>query len=644
MVRRPRVVRGDHVNTFYHNDPVRCAEAIVDSVGHEVVLAIPIGIGKPNHLVNALYRLAETDRRLSLKIFTGLTLVRPAYRSTLERRFVEPLLQRLFASYPDLHYVSALREGTLPRNIEVHEFFFQAGAFVSVPAAQQNYVSMNYSHVAEHLQRIGVNVLAQLVAPQPDGASKHVSLSSNPDVTLDLMPYIAGRRASGDPIVVAGELNSNLPYMPGQAEVARSDFDVLLEPNGSHYDLFAPPKEPVPLTDYAMALHAATLIKDGGTLQIGIGSFADALCHVLILRHTRNADFRALLQRLGSEGAATAEYGLFETGLYGCSEMLVDGFLHLREAGILRRHSPGPSGPGSEPGRSAAVHAGFFLGSQAFYRTLREMPRHELEEIAMTAISFTNELYGEEALKRLHRQDARFINTGLIASLLGAVSSDQLEDGRVISGVGGQHDFVSMAHALAGARSILAVRSTSRRGGRLNSNIVWHYGNTTVTRALRDIVVTEYGIADLRGRSDRDVIAAMLSVADASAQSRLRDAAIHAGKLEREFTVPDRARTNVEARIRTALEPARHSGLLPRFPFGTEMTAVEQRLIAPLALLKSASRLELARTIFAGASLAPPSADESEALQRMRLADPSTLKDRVLRAVVLGAIRRAGAG
>ena len=629
------------MSTLQHHDPARCAEAIVDRVGRELLLAIPIGIGKPNLLVNALYQLAEADRRLSLKIFTGLTLVRPAYRSTLEQRFVEPLLARLFASYPDLLYVQALREGRLPRNIEVHEFFFQAGAWMSLPQAQQSYVSMSYSHVAEHLTRVGTNVLAQLVAPQPDGGATHLSLSSNPDVALDLMPYIVERRRTGKPITVAGEINTNLPYMPGAAEVAQSEFDVLLEPTGRHYDLFAPPKEPVPLADYAMALHTATLIQDGGTLQIGIGSFADALTHVLILRHARNADFRALLTALGVELAPNADVAPFDRGLYGCSEMLVDGFVHLRKAGILRRRAPGPAKPDGTRGGEAVVHAGFFLGCQAFYRALSEMPRHELEEIGMTAISFTNELYGEEQLKRHHRRDARFVNTGLMATLLGAVSSDQLEDGRVVSGVGGQHDFVAMAHALADARSIIAVRSATRRAGKLASNIVWRYGNTTVPRQLRDIIVTEYGVADLRGKSDRDVVIAMLKVADSSAQPQLQHAATKAGKLEPDFILPVNARSNHAERIRAVLGPARRDGLLPSFPFGTEMTATEQTLIAPLGLLKSASRTELVRTILAGASFEKPGAEESAGLQRMGLHAPHTLKERVLRAVLLGAMRRS---
>ena len=145
---------------------------------------------------------------------------------------------------------------------------------------------------------------------------------------------------------------------------------MVLEAEPPHYDLFAPPKEPVSLADYAMALHAATLIKDGGTLQIGIGSFSDALAHALILRHTSNGEFRALLGRLGTPLPPDAELAPFTIGLYGCTEMLVDGFLALMRAGILRA----PRRAAAD-GREAVLHAGFFVGNQAFYRELREMPR-----------------------------------------------------------------------------------------------------------------------------------------------------------------------------------------------------------------------------------------------------------------------------
>ncbi len=142
-------------------------------------------------LVNALYGLAEADRSLRLRIFTGLTLVRPAYRTSLERRFVEPLLTRLFGSYPDVAYIAPLRSGGLPSNIEVTEFFLQAGAWTGNARVQQSYTSLNYSQVAAHLARIGANCFAQLVAPHPGGEPR-ISLSSNTDVTLDMRDYMLG--------------------------------------------------------------------------------------------------------------------------------------------------------------------------------------------------------------------------------------------------------------------------------------------------------------------------------------------------------------------------------------------------------------------------------------------------------------------
>ena len=622
------------VKPLQSDDPVKCAEAIIDRVGRHILLGVPIGIGKPNRLLNALYGLAEADQRITLEIFTGISLARPPARTELERRFVGPLLDRLFPTYPELLYVQALRQGRLPDNIELREFFLQAGAWLTNPAVQQSYTSLNYSHVAGHLMRVGTNAFAQLVAPDPHGDGARFSLSSNTDVTRDVASYVKLRRDTGQPVTFAGEVNTNLPYMPGEAEVDRSQFDILLE-GGQSFDLFAPPKEPVSLNDYAMALHAATLIPDGGTLQIGIGSFADAFTHALILRHTRNDEFQSLVARLGAPVNADAEVTPFVSGLYGCTEMLVDGFLALRRAGILKRRVP------MRDGRRVILHAGFFVGNRSFYRELREMPRAELEEIAMTAISFTNTLHGDSTLKRAHRQYARFVNTAMVATLMGAVSSDQLEDGRVVSGPGGQHDLVAMAHELDGARSIIAVRSTRLHNRKAVSNIVWRYANATVPRALRDIIVTEYGIADLKGKSDSDTIAEMLGVADSAFQPSLIQDAQRAGKLERAFEVPLHATANTAKRIEQALAPARRDGLLPVFPLGSDMTDIEQALLGPLQMLKSAHYASLVRTALAGIGRRP-SPRERAALDRLWLDRPQSLADRAFRALVLGALRQSG--
>ena len=91
----------------------------------------------------------------------------------------------------------------------------------------------------------------------------------------------------------------------------------------------------------------------------------------------------------------------------------------------------------------------------------------------------------------------------MMATLLGGVVSDGLEDGRVVTGVGGQYNFVAQAFALEGARSILTLEATRKARGRTQSNVRWSYGHVTIPRHLRDVVVTEYGIADLRGKAGR---------------------------------------------------------------------------------------------------------------------------------------------
>jgi hypothetical protein len=150
-----------------------------------------------------------------------------------------------------------------------------------------------------------------------------------------------------------------------------------------------------------------------------------------------------------------------------------------------------------------------------FYDKLRNLDAEAQSRICMTSVLRTNQLLQDPPLYMAQRRDARFINTGMMVSLSGAVTSDALEDGTVISGVGGQYNFVAMAHDLPGARSVLCIRATRHsHGDKVLSNIVPHYGHVTIPRHLRDIVVTEYGVADLRGQSDAEVIKRLLAVCD----------------------------------------------------------------------------------------------------------------------------------
>jgi hypothetical protein len=611
------------------SDPDAIADHIIREIGTSLVVGLPLGLGKANHIVNALYRRAAADRAIELTLFSALTLEKPKPSNLLERRFIVPVIDRLFGGYPDLAYAEALHAGALPPNIKIIEFFFLAGRWLHVPFAQQHYISANYTHAASYILERGLNVITQLVAKRiVDGVARY-SLSCNTDTTLDLLRARAEGRAS---FKLVGQVNSELPFMPGQGDLAADQFSAILDSRETEFPLFAPPAEPIGDTEYAIGLHAAGLVRDGGSLQIGIGQVGDALAQGLILRHRDNTRFHDIMKRLAPATSQRAELetGPFEKGLYGVSEMLFEAFLGLMEAGILSREVDG-----------VALHGAFFLGPKSFYRSLREMPPAQLARIQMMPVSFTNQLYGDEERKRRARLDARFVNNAMMATLMGAVISDGLDDGQVVSGVGGQYNFVAQAFALHGARSILTLEATRRTRAKLQSNIRWSYGHTTIPRHLRDIIVTEYGVADLRGKSDADVIAAMLAVADSRFQDGLARQAKDAGKLPKDFEIPAADRENFPERIATALKPARDAGLLPTFPFGTDFTDVEQRLIPALQLLQEAqsSPLRLPGLLWQGFVRQPDAADR-ECLARLGLDAPPTLAERAYRALVAAALTR----
>ncbi len=698
-----------------------CVEHTLQRVGKRVVLAAPLGLGKPVQLINAFYRRAAEDASLSLHIYTALSLERPPSGSGLESRLLAPVLDRVFADYEELAYMAPLRAGALPPNIQVSEFYFKAGAMKQVPEAQRHYISSNYTHAARDMVTQGANVVAQLVARRGD----EVSLSCNPDTTRQLARLLdeAGREC-----LFLGQVHDDLPFM-GRDAIAPPDlFDFVVDNRQYDRRLFSVPNARVPLADHATAIHAASLVVDGGTLQIGIGALGDAVADACILRQREPGAFGAMLDALGEGPASAGQHREgFTEGLYASTEMFVNGMLQLIEAGVIKRRVYDQlelqrglnSGAITEQadarllafcrergllprqldepalaqgqhwgwlpealtlqgsdlrlgaqslendldanqtreallaalaGQSlhhgCVLHGGFFLGPADFYQRLRTLPDAVGESICMTGVERTNQLIENVPLYTAQRRRARFINTGMMVSLSGAVASDGLEDGTVISGVGGQYNFVAMAHELPGARSILCIRSTRGAGRELQSNIVPHYGHTTIPRHLRDIVVTEYGIADLRGQEDAEVIKRLLAVADSRFQEELRQHAVAVGKLEPDYRIPERYRHNTPARLRRALEPFQRQGLLADFPFGCELTEIEQALAAALKPLPATLRSpggwwQLWRT---GAGSAGEREVLAPYLERLGLAAPESSRERLLAWLVAAQLRRCGIG
>ena len=697
-----------------------CVDEVIATLGTEIVLGAPLGLGKPNQLINAFFRRAKNDPSVRLTIYTALSLEKPAATNDLEARFLDPFIAHHFGDYVELDYMRALRQRELPPNVAVHEFYFRAGSMKNVASAQRNYISTNYTFVARDLFLRGVNVLVQLVAEKDVDGRRMLSLSGNTDVTLDLLPMLQRERARGRTILTIAQTHRDLPFMYNRAMVEPGYFDLIVRNPAYDTRLFATPNMPVSDLDFAVGFHVSTLIKDGGTLQIGIGALGDAIVHGCQLRHCANAEYRAIAAGLRVDerrAASVGGLGPFEEGLYGCSEMFVNGFMHLLRSGILKRqvvdeprlqrllnerrlscrvddrtletliaegivHAQLTSADvdflrywgilkpsvrlengwlladgqriraaldesenyqqvcrhalGERLAHGILMHGGFFLGPADFYQALRDMTREESEKIAMDSVRRINRL-SDADLQAAQRRDARFVNTGMMVTLGGAVVSDGLEDGQVVSGVGGQYNFVAQAHELEDARSIICLRATRGGGRHVASNIVFSYGHVTIPRHLRDIVVTEYGVADLRARSDEEIIKALLDVADSRFQEQLLAAAKRAGKIDSAYVVPEPYRDNLPERVQGEIARWRADGHFSAFPLGSDFTDQEVALATSLREIKALmdEPRTLIRSLIRAFTHGIDEAHAAPYLQRIGLDHPHTPKEVILQHLLL---------
>ena len=708
-----------------------CVDAILAAVGKDVKVGLALGLGKPVELVNALYARAKSDPSIRLTLLTALSLEKPVPGSRLEAAFLQPFLDRVFAGVPDLDYARDASAHRLPPNVRVLEFFFRPGSRLKHPEAQRDYISTNYTFAARDVFAQGCNVVLQSVARRQTGSGTRYSLSCNPDTGPELIALLRAAQQGGQRprIAVVAAVNEHLPYMALDAQVRPETFDLVLDDPRAQGALFSTPKTPVASADYAIGLYASSLVRDGGTLQIGIGSLGDAIVHALRLRHAHNADYCAALDALG----ATARHGdmiravggtaPFARGLYGATEMFVDGFWQLMRAGILTRRvydfwalqqlinedhcDPQRLDPsvldgfvrlgvrlirtqdfarlqhhgffrddvryenghivladgravlanvanpesrralaegalGSSLRRGVILHGGFFLGPRDFYAALREMSQDERDRICMTGVDKVNQLDLNPRLYREQRIHARFINTGMMATLNGAVVSDGLADGRVVSGVGGQYNFVAQAHQLPTGRSILMVRAVRvpEDGGEATSNLVTEYGHCTIPRHLRDVLITEYGIADLRAQTDAEVAKRLLCVADSRFQPRLLESLQAAGRIERGWRIPDAFRGNTPEALSAGLREASRAGHLPVFPFGSDFTEQELRLAGALKQVKArAASTPKWKLALKGVFGPQPAESQRADLARLGLDRPQSFEDKVARALLIEATR-----
>ena len=176
---------------------------------------------------------------------------------------------------------------------------------------------------------------------------------------------------------------------------------------------------------------------------------------------------------------------------------------------------------------------------------------------------------------------------------------------------------------------------TRKGGGGATSNVVFNYGHCTIPRHLRDIVITEYGIADLRSKCDADIAKALINIADSRFQEGLLAETKAAGKIEDGYQIPAAFRNNTPASLETRLAPLRRLGLFPTFPLGTDFEPQELQLIKALKAVKAqAVKLKWWEKLkYVGQSRDNPAvpAEAEPYLERVGLTAPNDIQDKVTR-------------
>jgi len=712
-----------------YNDVKKSCDVFLDYMnGEDINFAMPLALGKPVLFVNELYRRAKEDSTIKLNIVTALALERPGMKGEIEKRFLGPLVERVFGGTPEFDYMKDFRAGKLPKNVGIYEFFNKAGGYMNSPEAQRNHLNSNYTHVVRDGMDFGCNSFGELITCRRINGRMMYSMGCNTDISIEAIERINQKRKDGIKCMIVGEVNEQLPFMYGDAVREGKDYDILLHGPEFNYPLFGPPKDAVMPKDHAIGLYVSTLVKDGGTLQVGIGALGDAIASGLNMRQNENEEYKRVLQETGIYDKyknlidKIGGTDTFEQGLYGSSEMFVDAFMQLYKCGVLKRKvydnipimkllnagklasNKIPSNIiellikeegihpkltekdfnmlsefgilkdglkfkdgyilngkskisadfsvaknltavkaliGKELKQGKVILGAFFIGPRAFYNALNAMSEEERMLFGMSGVEKVNQLYGDEVLRTLQRKDGRFVNAGMMCNALGAITSDQLEDGRVVSGIGGQYNFVSMAHALPDGRLIMMIRSTRTEKGIVKSNINYTYGHCSIPKHLRDIIVTEYGIADVRGKSDSKIIEEILKITDSRFQDDIIKEAKLNGKLAPDFELAPEYRQNNPQKLDALLKPFQADGHFVAFPFGTDFTAEEIAIGGSLKVIKAKKKPAIIKGLIKEMFKTIPQHAEPY-LKRMNLDKPDTFKEKIMQKVVLSAMRTNG--
>lgn len=363
--------------------------------------------------------------------------------------------------------VAPYADPRFPSRFRHNALFIGANVRDAVHAGLADYTPVFLSEIPGLFRSGRLGVDAALITVSPPDRAGYVSLGISVDVVKSAV-------AAAD--VVLAEVNPAMPRTHGDSFVHVSEIDAFVACDGPLLELPQPVPDPV---SKEIARNVASLIPDGATLQLGIGEIPHALTPFLAAKH--------------------------DLGIH--TEMLSDGVVDLVEGGVVT-------------GRRKSIHQGkvvtsFCMGSRRLYDYVDDNPVFEF-----LGVDWVNDPF---VIAR--HDDMVAINSALQVDLTGQVCADSVGH-KFFSGIGGQADFIRGASRARGGKPIIAIRSTAEDDTVSRIVPVLSEGAGIVTsRGDVHYVVTEYGVANLYGRTVRERTLALISIAHPSFRQELLDAA-----------------------------------------------------------------------------------------------------------------------
>jgi 4-hydroxybutyrate CoA-transferase len=414
-----------------------------------------------------------------VKVEEAIAAIQSGHRLYLHSVAAAPqtLIGELMRQAPRLRNVEIVHmhtEGPAPyaaaeyaENFRVNCLFIGGNMREAIRAGRADFTPVFLSEIPDLFRSGILPIDAALINVSPPDAHGFCSLG----VTVE-----AAHEALHSASIVIAQINPRMPRTHGDALVHRDKLTYMVEVDDPIFEVQPPVLGQI---ERSIGRHVASLVEDGATLQMGIGAIPDAVLHEL-----------------------TSHRNL---GVH--TEMFSDGLLPLIERGVVT-------------GEHKALHPGkivatFVMGSKSLYEFIDDNPA-----VAMLNVAYVN---NPATIQRNPRVTA--INSAIEVDLTGQVCADSIGP-FPYSGVGGQVDFMRGAARSAGGKPIIALPSRTNGGIARITSLLKPGAGVVSTRAHVHYVVTEYGIAQLHGRTIRERARSLVAIAHPDDRERLEREAL----------------------------------------------------------------------------------------------------------------------